>query len=60
MPCSSTRKHTPIVSEAQRGFFGAELTRKKKGLKTKTGITLADLRSHLKESRGKKLPSKTT
>ena len=57
MPCS--RKHTPIVSEKQRGFFGAELARKKAGKKTKTKITLADLRSHLKESKGKKLVATT-
>ncbi len=59
MPCpTSSRKHTPIVSEKQRGFFGAELARKKAGKKTQTEITLADLRRHLQESKGKKLPKK--
>jgi len=57
MPCPhSTRKHTPIVSQKQRGLFGAEYTRRKKGLKGRMkGITKAELRSHLKESKGKKL-----
>ena len=53
------RKHTPIVSEAQRGLFGAEYARRKAGespqipsLKTK------DIKSHLQEAGGKKLPEK--
>lgn len=51
------KRHTPIVSKAQRGLFGAELRRRKKGLKSRmSGITTAELRSHLKESKGKKLP----
>ena len=56
----SGRKHTPIVSEKQRGFFGAELARRKKGKKGKgKTLTIADLRSHLKEAKGKKLPKKS-
>jgi len=51
------RKHTPIVSEKQRGFFGAELARKRAGKKTKTDMPEAELVRHLKESKGKKLPS---
>ena len=55
--CSkSGRKHTPIVSKAQRGLFGAELARRKKGKSPRmAGITKKELRSHLKESKGKKL-----
>ena len=53
------RAHTPIVSEKQRGLFGAEYARRKKGLKGRMpGITKTELRSHLKESKGKKLPFK--
>lgn len=55
------RKHTPIVSEKQRGLFGAEYARRKAGktpqipsLKTK------DIKSHLEEVGGKKLPKTTT
>lgn len=54
------RKHTPIVSEKQRGKFGAELSRRKRGLKSRMpGITTAELRSHLKESKGKNLPKRS-
>ena len=51
----SGRKHTPIVSEAERGFFGAEYARKKKGKKGKTDMSLAELKRHIKEAKGKKL-----
>lgn len=47
-----------VVSEKQRGFFGAEYSRKKRGLKGKTDMSLAELRRHIKESKGKKLPKK--
>ncbi len=58
MPCKD-RPHTPIISKKQAGLFGAEYARRKKGLKGKmTGITKKELRSHLKESKGKKLPEK--
>lgn len=54
------RKHTPIVSKAQRGKFGAEYARRKAGKKRgMKGISTAKLRSHLKESKGKKLPKRT-
>ncbi len=57
--CSSDRKHTPIMSKAQQGLFGAELARRRKGLKPKMrGITGKELVSHLKESKGKKLSKK--
>lgn len=56
----SHRKHTPIVSEKQRGMFGAELARRERGEKGRMeGITTAELRSHLKESKGKKLPKRS-
>ena len=54
----SGRKHTEIVSEKQRGFFGAEYARKKKGKKGKTDMSLAELRRHIRESKGKNLPMK--
>jgi len=54
----SGRKHTPITSKKQRGLFGAELRRRKAGKKRRMkGITTAELRSHLTESKGKKLPA---
>ena len=54
--CTSKRAHTPIVSKKQRGFFGAELARKKKGQKGKTDMPVAELERHLTESKGKTLP----
>ncbi len=54
----SGRAHTPIVSKKQQGLFGAKLARKRAGKSTKTGISEADLVSHLKDSAGKKLPKK--
>ncbi len=58
--CKSTRKHTPIVSQKQRGMFGAELRRRKQGKKGRmSGITTEELRSHLKEAGGKKLPARS-
>ena len=60
MPCSR-RKHTKIVSKSQRGLFGSELSRRKRGKKRRMkGITTAELRSHLKESKGKKLPARSS
>lgn len=55
----SGRKHTPIVSKKQRGFFGAELRRKRAGLKTRTKMSQAELTRHLRESKGKKLPKRS-
>lgn len=56
----SGRPHTPIVSIAQRGKFGAEYARRKAGKKPRMkSITTEELRSHLKESKGKKLPART-
>lgn len=59
MPKGTHRKHTPITSKKQRGLFGAELARRKAGKTGRMkGITTKELRSHLKESGGKKLPKK--
>lgn len=55
----SGKTHTPITSKAQRGLFGAELKRRRSGKgKRMEGITTKDLRSHLKESKGKRLPAR--
>lgn len=54
------RKHTPIVTEAERGFFGAEYGRKKAGKKGKTGMSKATLKRHLVEAGGKNLPQRKT
>ena len=54
------RKHTPIVSKKQQGLFGAEYARRKAGKKPRMpGITKKELKSHLKESKGKSLPKKS-
>ena len=53
------RKHTPIVSKKQRGLFGAELGRKRAGQKGQTSMSKPVLKSHLEESKGKKLPTRT-
>ena len=59
MPGKCKKKHTPIVSKAQRGKFGAELGRRRAGKKSRMkSITTSELRSHLKESKGKKLPAR--
>jgi len=51
------KKHTEITSQKQRGLFGAELRRRRKGKKgVMTGITTKELEGHLRESKGKKLP----
>lgn len=64
MPCKDNpgkhRKHTPIVSEKQRGLFGAELRRAREGKARKTKMSVAELRRHLHESKGKDLPLSTT
>lgn len=49
------KKHTPIVSKAQRGLFGARAG----GKKTKaTGLTVKEAKRHMKEVAGKKLPKR--
>ena len=49
------RKHTPIVSKAQRGLFGAVAGGKKTKAK---GLTVAEAKRHMKEAAGKKLPKR--
>lgn len=52
------RKHTPIISKKQRKFFGAELSRAQANKKRKTEMPIVELKKHLKETKGKKLPKK--
>lgn len=55
----SGRKHTPITSEKQRGMMGAELARRRAGQKGRMpGMGTEELRSHLKEAKGKNLPER--
>jgi len=49
------RKHTPIVSEAQRGLFGARAGGKKTKAK---GLTVLEAKKHMKEVAGKSLPER--
>jgi len=54
------RKHTPIVSEAQRGKFGVELGRRRAGKKRRmAAITTPEFESHLREAGGKDLPARS-
>ena len=67
-PASKHRKHTPIVSEAQRGAMGVAYAAKKgkipvselKGPAKEMHASMPkkELRSHLKEAGGKDLPKK--
>lgn len=45
----SVRKHTPIISRKQAGFFGAEYSRRKRGKKGRTSMSKAKLKRHLLE-----------
>ena len=55
------RKHTPIVSEAQRGMMGSELGRRREGKKSRMpSMITGELESHLHESAGKNLPSRVS
>ena len=54
MPCSG-RKHTPIVSEKQRGLFGHWLSNPKS---RPSSISKSEVKSHLEETKGKSLPEK--
>jgi len=59
MPGKHRKKvHTPITTEAQRKFFGAELGRLRAGKATITGMSEEELRRHLKEAKGKRLPKR--
>jgi len=54
----SGRKHTPITTEKQRGFMGAEYGRGEEGKTKRTGMSQAELKRHLKEAAGKRLPAR--
>lgn len=49
------KKHTPITSKAQRGLFGVWKGNPSRRPKS---ITEKEVSSHLKESKGKKLPAR--
>lgn len=59
MPGKHCKKHTPITSKAQQGFMGAKLARKRADKKDKVEMSQAELSRHLKESKGKDLPSRS-
>lgn len=48
----------PPKSQAQQKFMGAELGRKRKGERTRTGMTAAQLREFAKKPKGKRLPKR--
>jgi len=52
---SKDRKHTPIVSDAQRRLFAADAYGKKDIL---PGLSKQEAKEHLEEVKGKKLPEK--
>ena len=61
------KKHTPVVSKKQRGAFGSAYGSKKagKGKPSKTPsaiwqMPMAELKRHLKESKGRNLPVRVT
>jgi len=60
-PGCGSRAHTEIVSEKQRGLFGATLARRREhgGKGGMPGITTEELRGHLQEAKGKKLPQRS-
>jgi len=58
MPKHKRKVHTPIVTEQQRKFFGAELGRLRAGEPRVTAMPEEELRRHLKEVSGKKLPKR--
>lgn len=60
-PTCGGRKHTPITTEWQRGKFGRELGLREQGKRREMkGITTEELRRHLREAGGKKLPERRT
>ena len=53
------KKHTPITTEAERGFFGAELRWARKGQARRApSLSEAEMVRHLHEAKGKKLPAR--
>ncbi len=55
--CEGGRKHTPIVSDAQRRLFGAVLSG---NAKAAPGLTKKEAKRHLEEVKGDKLPEKVS
>jgi len=55
---TSDRAHTPITTEKQAGFFGAELGRLRAGKSTESGMSEAELVRHLKEWGGNSAENK--
>jgi hypothetical protein len=58
------RKHTPIVSDSQRGLFGAAYSARKAGKPRPSYVPpsmyelpMKTLKAHLKEAKGKDLPT---
>jgi hypothetical protein len=49
MNADEHREHTPIVSQQQADFFGAELGRKERGEKGQTDMSIEELKRHLRE-----------
>lgn len=50
-----------VYSEAQRGYFGAELRRRRKGKKARMkGMSTAHIEKALKEAAGKSLPARSS
>ena len=58
MPKHKRKVHTPIVTEQQRKFFGAELGRLRAGKPRVTAMPEEELKRHLKEVSGKRLPKR--
>ena len=52
------RAHTPIMSQSETRFFGRELSEKKRGDGSRSYMSVAEIKRHLGERRGKKLPEK--
>jgi hypothetical protein len=48
----------PARSRAQQRFMGAELSRKRAGKKTRTGMSTKKLREMARKPKGKRLPAR--
>ena len=53
------RAHNPITSQSQTRFFGRELSEKRMGDHSRSDMPMAEIRRHLTERRGKRLPEKS-
>ena len=52
----SGKKHSPIKTKSQTRFFGRELSEKQKGDGSRSEMSMAEIKRHLEERKGKKLP----